>query len=327
MGSRVVWVAVIAAIGTALVYGIPPILFAYPFPGAATFVAALSSASACALSVMFAMRHRRSRHRTDLYVAVLFGVVSLLEALLPMIGELAPTTDNVAFWSRVIGRTIVAIGLCVAAWLPDRRTRPVSARRIAGAVVAVAATIVAWTLLFVSTLPAAVSGTDAGNAIVRNPVVLGSRFGGTLLLLAAAVGFVRMARRLGDPVFDWLASGAVLMATARFHDFLFPSLHDDWVTTGDMLRVIAQWVVLAGLLYEVAELWRRRGADAARDERRARRGGDPRRPGPGARLHPHAEQPRGERRHQRRAVGQAASGGRPRARRGAPRHLGLRARR
>ena len=31
------------------------------------------------------------------------------------------------------------------------------------------------------------------------------------------------------------------MATARFHDFLFPSLHDDWVTTGDMLRVVAQW--------------------------------------------------------------------------------------
>ena len=158
--------------------------------------------------------------------------------------------------------------------------------------VAVAATVVAWTLLFGSTLPAAVSGTDAGNALVRNPAVLGSRFGGTLLLLAAAVGFVRKARRLGDPVFDWLASGAVLMATARFHDFLFPSLHDDWVTTGDMLRVVAHWVVLAGLLYEVAELWRRRGADAARDERRRRRGRAPRRPRPGARLHQHAERPR-----------------------------------
>ena len=132
----------------------------------------------------------------------------------------------------------------------------------------VSAIVVGWTLLWASTLPPAVSGNDAGDAIVRNPAVLGIRLAGTLLLIAAAVGFARKARTLRDPVFDWLASAAVLMATARFHDFLFPSLHDDWVTTGDMLRVVAQWVVLAGLLYEMGELWRRRGADAVSAERR-----------------------------------------------------------
>jgi signal transduction histidine kinase len=267
--SPVLWVGAIAAVGTALVYGIPPILFAYPFPGLATFVATLSSTSACAVAACFYLRHRRSSQRTDHYLALFFGVIALVEAVLPLVAELVPHTQTIAFWTRVIARTIVAIALCIAAWQPERLVRRWSFRKLAIVTVTLAAVVVAWTLLWQSALPAAVDGTmDAGDAIIRNPLVLATRFAGTVVLLAGAIGFVRRGRRQRDRVFDWLACGAVLMATARFHDFLFPSLHDDWVTTGDMLRVVGYWVVLAGLLQEVAELWRSRGADAVDAERR-----------------------------------------------------------
>jgi signal transduction histidine kinase len=268
-GARVVVVGAIGVVTTALVYGIPPVLFAYPFPGAATFVATLSSMSALALSVLFFMRHRRNARRADLFVSVLFAVVSILEAVLPLVAELVPEVSTVAFWSRVIARTAVGLGCCVTAWLPDRTTRRATSRRVVVAAAAISTFVVTFTLFLGSSLPATVSGTDrTPDDVVRDPTTLGFRLAGTLLLIAAAVGFVRMARAQHDAVYDWLACGMVLMATARFHDFLFPSLHDNWVTTGDILRVIAQWVVLAGLLYEVGELWRRRADEAAASERR-----------------------------------------------------------
>jgi signal transduction histidine kinase len=119
-------------------------------------------------------------------------------------------------------------------------------------------------------LPQTVSdATTSGDAFLTDPAVLGLRLLGMGVLLAAAIGFARKSRALSDPVLDWLAAGVVLLATARGHDFIFPSLHNDWLTTGDMLRLFAEWVILFGLLREVHVLWRRRGDDARAQERRA----------------------------------------------------------
>ena len=103
---------------------------------------------------------------------------------------------------------------------------------------------------------------------MKTPGVLGFRLIGTMLLLVAAVGFVRKARTLSDPLFVWLACGAVLTATGRFNDFLFPSLHNDWVSTGDLFRMVAEWVILAALCEEVSRLWQVRGSHVRRQEQR-----------------------------------------------------------
>jgi signal transduction histidine kinase len=89
------------------------------------------------------------------------------------------------------------------------------------------------------------------------------------LLLIASLGFVRKGKLSCDPVLEWMACGAIVLATARGNDFLFPSLHNDWLTTGDTLRLFAEWTVLAGLLLETAGVWRHRGAEARAQERRA----------------------------------------------------------
>ena len=77
------------------------------------------------------------------------------------------------------------------------------------------------------------------DALVTDPTVLAMRLvgHGAAPRRPRSVSPGRRAL-LSDPVLDWLACGAVLMATARGHDFIFPSLHNDWLTTGDMLRLV-----------------------------------------------------------------------------------------
>jgi signal transduction histidine kinase len=94
------------------------------------------------------------------------------------------------------------------------------------------------------------------------------RFVGALLLFAAAAGFVRRARQRGDEMLGWLAVGAVLLGTARFHDFLYPSLHTDWLATSDLLRISGQLVLVTAAIGELAAYWHRRAADARDRERR-----------------------------------------------------------
>jgi signal transduction histidine kinase len=188
---------------------------------------------------------------------------------LPIIGELAPDAANVAWWTRVVARSFIALGLGAAAWLPERRTNRHTFRAIACSSLVFAAFTAAWTILWASRLPESVDeATDSSSALVRDPVVLGFRLGGTILLLVAAFGFARKARINRDPVLEWVACGAVLLATARFHDFLFPSMHNDWVTTGDIFRVLAVWIVLGGVIREFTKIWRTRSRDARSDERR-----------------------------------------------------------
>jgi signal transduction histidine kinase len=263
-------VALVAVVATGLVYGIPWVFFAYPFPGVAVITAVLTSMCALAISVLFGLRHQRTRRRTDLFVATLFGVVFLIEAALPLLSQIDPDITNFAFWTRITSRTLVALGLCATAWLPERADRRRTFNVIIAAAVALAAVALIWTTVAITALPQSVDdATNSGDALFTDPRALGMRLLGMALLLAAALGFARKARILSDPVLDWLAAGAVLMATARGHDFIFPSLHNDWLTTGDMLRLFAEWVILFGLLREVHTLWRRRGDDARAQERRA----------------------------------------------------------
>ena len=265
-------VALGAAVVTALVYGIPPLPFAYQLAGAASFTSAATSIAALAVGVLFAIRRQWSGRRTDGLLAILFGVIALLEGVLPVVAEPVHGTADLAFWARIIGRTFVGLGLCVTAWLPERsspRRRGTVALLVATSL-GIAGLVILCTSGLVAHLPGVVDDrTHPGNALAQQSGILTFRLVGTALLLAAAIGFVRKGARLHDRVFDWLASGVVLMAVARFHDFLFPSMHADWLTTGDLFRMVGCWVVIAGAMFEVTKQWRELPSEARRRERRA----------------------------------------------------------
>ncbi len=269
VGATVVLVAVLAAGLTFATWAVPWLLFAYPLPGIASFTAALTSGLSLAVCILFAFRHQRTRRRTDLVIASVFGLVAIVEGVLPVVAQIGPSTVDFAFWTRVMTRTIVALGLCVAAWIPERRTGRSPFGVVIGSLL-LTGVVFTTTLAQLSTLPATVEGAAAhGSALIHAPTALAMRLLGAVFLLVASWGFVRRCRGNADGTLGWLACGAVLMATARVHDAIYPSLHNDWVTTGDMLRLTALILIVAGMVHETVDSWGRRALDVRNRERRA----------------------------------------------------------
>jgi signal transduction histidine kinase len=233
-------------------------------------VAAVASTSAFALAVLFHGRHARSRGIDDLLLAVTFGVTSLLEGTLALAGEAWPSTATVDLWSRLASRSVTAVVLCLTAWLPRRVIRkPVSRRRFVVLVLVGAALVFGSTIARLSTLePAVVGMPPEDSALLGAPSVLAFRLACGVLLVAAAAGFRRRMVFEHDDLLPSLIAGSALLGIARFHDYLFPSLRGDWLTTGDMLRVVAQAVLLAGTARELRREWEQRAVRAATDERR-----------------------------------------------------------
>ena len=252
-----------------LVIAASPIPFAYPLSGAAFFVACLSATSAFAVAALFHLQYERSHRVDDLLIAVAFGTTAILEGTLPLTREMWPATSTVCLWSTFTVRGTVALVLCLAAWLPRRTTR-FSTRASVVALISVvgAALIVLSTLARLSTLAPAVYGLPAGDtALTGETSVLAFRLASCILLFVAAFGFSRRARGQDDDVLRWLAAGAVLLGVARFHDFLFPSLRSDWLTTGDVLRVAAQIFLILSAYHALDGAWQRRAGEAADAER------------------------------------------------------------
>jgi signal transduction histidine kinase len=269
------WVTVVALVAlavTAVALLVPSVTFAYPLPFAAAFVASLASVTALVVGVLFYKRHRRTASPVDLLIALALSLTACLEALMPMVGQLDAWAATIGLESRDAGRGIVAILFCVGAWLP---ARPMvwcwSNTRFSGAVLALVTVAVSIGLWGAHRLPLAIPGSAGpvgGEGLARDAWVLSGRLLGALLLAAAAIGFSRRGRGDADSLFTWVAMGAVLLCVARFHDFLFPSLHSDWLTTADLLRLTAQEVLMVGALFEMGVWWRCRAADAAERERR-----------------------------------------------------------
>jgi signal transduction histidine kinase len=87
------------------------------------------------------------------------------------------------------------------------------------------------------------------------------------LFAVASVGLVRRARRDGDPFLTWLAAGSVLAAVARLQYFVYPSLYSDWVSSGDVFRLLFHVTILVGAGLEVRSYWRSQVVAAVLGER------------------------------------------------------------
>lgn len=266
-------VGVIAATGTAFWFGLPPIHFGYPFPGLAQFVGTILAAAALVLAVLFYMRHRRTRQVSDLVICSAFALTALLESVLPLVASIEPSAATVMLWGRTLGRLVVGVALCTAAWMPDRRLRrgvsPPTAMTIAAVL---GLTVVGYVMVRHGAFPEAIQGsfdTASRTTVLTSAGGRAIRTIGALLLAAAAIGFTR--RRIVDPtdqLAGWLAIAAILFSTARVHDALWPSRFADWLTTADLLRATAEIVLVVGAVHEVIHLWRGKLAEATNDERR-----------------------------------------------------------
>lgn len=269
--------AALGGLVTLLVSVLPFLRFAYRSPwlhGQLVTVAGLIAGLAAYLVVG---RFRERRELRDLLLAcalAVFAGANLFLGALPatLEGELG---GAFATWSRIIAHVVAASLLAAAAFAPDRRLEhPV--RLAVGAIAACAlvlALIAGVVAVSASHLPVGIDPTLSPSSSHRpllagHPLVHATQLLAMALFASAAVGFARLAARLHEPFFTYVAAASVLSGFARLNYFLFPSLFSEWVYTGDFLRLASYLLLLIGGAREIAAYRAAAARSAVLEERR-----------------------------------------------------------
>ena len=231
-----------------------------------------------ALLAYLAAQRFRARHLTrDAVLAWTFTVLAatnLLLSAVPIV-TLGARPEGALTWAVAGMRLSGAAGLCAAAYLPETLdVRPVDLRRRLLAVTSVLLGVVAlaaWAAgaWLADAVDPSLSPESSGRPrFVGHPVVLTIQVVAMALFAAAAAGFARRARAVGDELRRWLAAGCALAALARLNFFLFPSLYSNWVYTGDVLRLGSYLFFLLGASREIDAYRRDQTRLAVFEERR-----------------------------------------------------------
>jgi signal transduction histidine kinase len=268
-------VAVFSGAITLAVATVPGLYFAYRQPP--VHIALETAASLIALLAAFLVfgRVQRTARLDEVVLAAALGLLALsnlLFAAIPTMLESIPEERSV--WAAITGRTLGAILLATAPFLPRRRLDPRRATRAAVAVVLVAVVLTAIVVTVLrDRLPGGVEvsftpGSAAQPDFSAHPAILAIQLAAAALYAVAAIGFLRRAQRTGDDLAGWIAVAAVLAAFSRVNYFLYPSLYSQWVYTGDAFRLAFYVVLLIGIAREIVMYWRALASVAVLQERR-----------------------------------------------------------
>jgi signal transduction histidine kinase len=210
-------------------------------------------------TVILLMRQCGLRSRAD-HLWLLMGLTVLAATSLGVAGLIIAQR-----WSPVEARYAMAANLtgtlflAVAAHAPATPLR-VRRRMLVGGAVALGAAVFAAAVMLAGGGAPDRWPSEAGRAIVQTTIGVS--------LVAAAVGLVRRANRLDEPLLRWVAIAVVLGGVAKLDYSLFPPIGQDNVHLADALRV-AGWIALfAGVLDEVRARMRARADAAVAKERR-----------------------------------------------------------
>jgi signal transduction histidine kinase len=252
--------------------------FAYSAPSLHVFLETAGALIALLAAYLVFGRFRESGRLDDLVLAGGLGLISassLLFSTFPNASEV--TTGRFPTWAPLIGRLLGALLIACAAFLPATKLR--NPRRSALVLLSFEALLLAALGVFLGLLaddhlPAGMDPTlSPPEALARpqlsgHPALLAVELQLAVLYSIAALGFVRKAQRRDDELLHWFSAGSVLAAAAAVHYFLFPSVYSRWVYTGDVIRLAAILVLLAGAAREIGRYWRSLAAVAVLEERR-----------------------------------------------------------
>jgi len=268
--------ALIAGALTDLVMFVPSLQFAYR---SVPLHAMLETAATLigALTAFLLWGRLRQRHRLDdLLLFVALGVLSLTNLLFAAVPAAFSSRPNAfSTWTTIAGSFIAALLLAVAAVVPNRKLRDVTRSTYWAVGSAVGSLLLsAWVV-------AALAGhLPIGLDPARSPLHGNRWIAGTSTLIlvtqlviaglfvVAAAGFTRRADGERDELLLWLAAAAAVGAVARINYFAFPSLHSDWVYTGDAFRLIWQVLLFVGAARELHAYQRAFAESRVADERR-----------------------------------------------------------
>jgi len=274
-GVMVVSIAIASALATVALALIPQLHLAYPWQ--AENLAMQTAASMIALLTCFLMfgRLRRRTRLNELMLACALAVLALSNLFLvtlPIVAGWAP--DDLTVWAAPAARSLGALLVLLSAFVPARRLQRsglVLAACAGGVtIVLLVTTVLVHTFarrlphrVIASLAPASSSRPDLHVHLVQLALELAvAAFYGL-----ATVGFLRLARRLGDEFFGWLAVATVLAATSHVNYLLYPAINSQSLYAGDAFRFAFYAVLLMGSMREIWSYWRALSRAAVLEER------------------------------------------------------------
>ena len=115
---------------------------------------------------------------------------------------------------------------------------------------------------------AALAPASPGAAQARELSGAGTlQFATAVVYGAAAVGFFRRSRLLGDEFFGWLAVSALLAGISLLNYSLYPSSFSGLIHAGDIFRLCFYVTLLVGFMREIWSYWRALSQAAVAEER------------------------------------------------------------
>ena len=244
--------------------------FAVRAPGVHVALETTAALAASAAAFLFLGRFWRSGLLDELILSAglaLLAFSSLAFAALPAVFDLQ--SSRVTVWNMLFTNLLAAALICVAALLPRRRLAagPHWALRIFGCTTALAIAGTVPLALDPRLLPSGITAPAQAQGV-------GAGLIGTLqlalaaLYILAAFGFARRQRFDADELSAWLVIACILSAASHVNYFFHPSVHPNWVYTGDVFRLGSYLALLIGAAREIASYWTSVVAAASLEERR-----------------------------------------------------------
>jgi signal transduction histidine kinase len=265
-----VW-AVLGAVSLTIVLNpILPVAARDPF--LATLIATLASSVGLALMQLGRARFLVLGERIDLFAGVAFGVLAIANVI--QLGGLlvASSTFGLRGGAPLILVLYVLAPVLLVAGLfrvDASETVPPASRRtvwwqligLVGLIVLAAAVAAgalgggAVPLLMDSAAQAMLVAGQPVQDILRgqSPWVLLLDSVSAGLLLVAAIGYLRVARKRAEPQVGWLALALSLLFFAQAHALLFPPVTVDYVSSGDLCELVGFCVLLSSLVSRLGD--------------------------------------------------------------------------
>jgi signal transduction histidine kinase len=234
-----------------------------------TVVNAATGSAGAVVVILTAYFFVRRMHRTLALADVLLGSALTLLPAVSAIATVMPALDPAADREFVqaaaaMGAGVVAsLGLVVAAAAGNRH---VSGTKAADRIYI--ATVLAGVLVVAGVAPLA-DWADLGASAGGRPGLLTAvHLIASVAAGAASVIFFLASARGRDPVLQWLALAAGIIATAHLTDGLLPWAMSETVSGGNLVQVAGWLALLVGGIRDFEWVHRRDAEDAVLDERR-----------------------------------------------------------
>jgi signal transduction histidine kinase len=234
-------------------------------PTLSTVVGTIVGLTGLALFRLGVARFRVLSSHRELLIGLAFGLLGLVALIFDVVLPAANFDDpslpmrhvTASTLTRAFAAILLLVGARAGAQVPPTSRRAIGTLVVAGAVVPLACGILY--VMLSPTVPqlidprafdALMQQTLMQQTLVNQPtpgqstelIVVGGI--NALLLMSAAVSYLYLARRRAEPHFETLAIGLTLLAFGWVHALLIPHVGTGYVSTSDLLRLAASFVLL-----------------------------------------------------------------------------------